>query len=167
MPEPPFRVYAGEGRAPLEVADANKMQVAASRGGGSEFTLLMQVKPRPVLVVSDALEPYNEVVALRLKRLDTLSPADAERVRGHEDRALFHLKPEAFKRLKLENAAIVTSLLRLPMSAIDTTSELGTIDENELRVLHERIAEAHGFRLDLPILRKAQELQRKISSQDE
>lgn len=163
-PEPPFRVYAGTERPPFEVADANTMKVAASRGGGSEFTLLTSVKPRPVLVVTAPLEPYNEVVALRLKRLNTLSDADAERVRQYQDNALFYLKPDAFKGLELENAAIVTSMLRLPMSAIDTTIELGTIDENELRVLHERIVDAHELRLEVPILRKAQELQRKINS---
>lgn len=167
MPEPPFRIYAGTGQEPFEVPDANKIRVAASKGGGSEFTLLTPVKPRPVLVVTDPLEPYNEVVVLRLKRLNTLADSDAEAVRQHQDNALFYLKPDAFNGLELENAAIVTSMLRLPMSAIDTTVELGTVDENELRVLHERIVEAHGLRLEIPILHKAQELLRKINSQDQ
>lgn len=162
MPEPPFRLYAGTGSPPLEVSDAHKMAVAAAKGGGSEFTLLTPIKPRPVLVVTNPLEPYNEVIVLRLKRLDTLTEPDQRKVREHEDSVLFHLEPDSFPGLELENAAIVTSMLRLPMTALDTTTELGSINEQELQTLHTRIATTIGLRLEPQILQKAQQLHQAL-----
>lgn len=141
------------------------MQVAASRGG-IEFTVLTPVKVRPILVVSKTLEPYGEVLALRLKRLNTLSDQHADAVRGQTDNGLLYLKPDSMSGLEMENAAIITSLLKLPVSALDTTVELGCINDNELRVIHERIADAHKLKLDIPILKKAQGLLAEISARD-
>jgi hypothetical protein len=159
-------VYAGTVSPPLEIADAHRMTVAAAKGGGAEFTLLTPVKPRPVLVVTNPLAPYNETIVLRLKRLNTFSESEQHEIREHRDTALFHLKPDSFPGLEIENAAIVTSMLRLPMTALDTTTELGAIDERELRALHERIATTIGLRLEAPILRKAQELHQTITDQN-
>jgi hypothetical protein len=39
------------------------------------------------------------------------------------------------------------------------------LDENELRVLHERVARAHQPRLELLILQKAQELVKRVAEQ--
>jgi hypothetical protein len=163
-PEPPFQIYA-DGEPPIAVESARAMQMAASRGG-SEFTILTPVKIRPILVVSERLDPYNEVLALRLKRLDKLSEESAEAVRGQSDVGLFYLSPDSVPGLKVENSAIITSLLKLPTTALDTTTELGSINENELRVIHERIADAHGLRLDLPVLKRAQELMAEIAARD-
>jgi hypothetical protein len=161
-PEPPFRLYAGEGGPPVDVADARRMRAAAEKVEQHDFTLLMSVKPRPILVISTVLPPYDEVIALRLKRLNTLSDSAAERVREGTDDGLFSLPPDDFPGLELENAAIVTSMLRLPLSALDTSSELGVINQQALVSLHERVASSVGLRLDLQILRKSQELLREI-----
>lgn len=161
-PEPPFRIYA-DGAAPVEVESAHKMQVAASRGG-SEFTILTPVKVRPVLVVSDVLSPFNEVLALRLKRLSTLSEDQAQSVRERQDEGLYYLDPDAMSGLEMENAAIVTSLLKLPVGALDTTVELGSINNAELRALHQRISDSHGLMLDLPVLERAVELMSKFAA---
>lgn len=163
-PEPPFRIYA-DGAAPIEVDSAHKMQTAAARGG-SEFTVLTSVKVRPVLVVSEILSPFDEVLALRLKRLSTLSEDQARAVREGQDDRLFYLDPEAMEGLELENAAIVTSLLKLPVGALDTTAELGSINEGELRVLHQSIADSNGLRLDLPVLERALDLIAKLAERD-
>lgn len=130
----------------------------------SEFTVLTPVKARPVLVVTDVLDPHDEVLALRLQRLEKLTPADAQRVRAFEDEALFHLAPESFPGLPVENAAIVTALLRLPIEAIDTSVELGTLNENELRVLHERIVRAHGLNLEMLVIDRARELLERLKA---
>lgn len=163
-PEPPFRVYA-EGAQPIAVDSAHAMQVAAARGG-SEFTVLTPVKVRPVLVVSDELGPYGEVLALRLRRFDKLTVEQASKVREHSDNGLFYLEPDSMPGLEAENSAIITSLLKLPVGALDTTAELGQVNENELRVIHERIADAHKLRLDLPILERAQALMAQIAARD-
>jgi hypothetical protein len=156
-PRPPFRLY-GEGIAPKAVASTEPF-VDAARQGMSEFVVLTPVKARPVLVITAVLPEYDEVLALRLRRLEKLSSdADRKRVRDGADPRLLHLRPERFEGLPVENAAIVTSLLRLPIEALDRRRSLGSLDEAELRTLHERVARTHGFRLDTLILERAQAL---------
>ena len=156
-PTAPFRIYQ-EGATPREVASAEPF-TAAARKGMSEFVLLTPVKARPVLVITDVLPEHDEVLALRLRRLEKLS-SDAVRqvVRDGGDDALFYLRPESFSGLPVENAAIVTSLLRLPTSALDRRESLGSLNENELRVLHERVARAHELKLDVMIVERARRL---------
>lgn len=131
----------------------------AARKGASEFALLTPVKARPVLVITEVLPEHEEVLALRLRRLEKLaSEAERERVREGSDSGLFHLKPGHFGGLPVENAAIVSSLLRLPAAALDRRVSLGALDDNELRVLHERVARVHRLRLDMLVLERAQAL---------
>jgi hypothetical protein len=68
----------------------------------------------------------------------------------------------AFAGLPQENAAIVSALVRVPVGAIATERELGTLNDNELRVVHERVARAHGLRLDLLALEQAQRLIKRL-----
>jgi hypothetical protein len=156
-PTAPFRMYQ-EGAAPKDVASAESFTEAA-RKGMSEFVLLTSVKTRPVLVITGVLPEHEEVLALRLRRLEKLA-TDAARglVRDGKDEALFYLQPERFPGLPVENAAIVTSLMRLPLSAIDRRTSLGSLNENEVRVLHERVARAHELKLDVMIVEKARRL---------
>ena len=127
--------------------------------GGANSTLLTPVKTRPVLVISGVLPEYEEAIALRLRRLEKMSSdAARELVRAGNDEALFYLRPKSFQGLPVENAAIVTSLLRLPISAVDRRLSLGSLNENELRVLHERVARAHELKLDVMIIERARRL---------
>ncbi|MGH2853256.1 MAG: hypothetical protein ACRDLF_03580 [Solirubrobacteraceae bacterium] len=125
----------------------------------SEFVVLIPVKARPVLVITPALGDYDEVLALRLRRLEKLSTdAIRQQVREGGDPALFALRSERFPGLPVENAAIVTSLLRLPLDALDRRESLGSLDESELRTIHTHVARAHGLKLDTLILERAQQL---------
>lgn len=156
-PRPPYRLY-GEGMAPKEVGSPVPFVDAARKGMG-EFVVLTPVKARPVLVITPILPEYEEVLALRLRRMEKLSSdAIRQQVRDGHDPALVHLRPECFPGLPVENAAIVTSLLRLPAEALDRRESLGVLDESELRVLHERVVRAHGFKLDKLIIERAQAL---------
>lgn len=131
----------------------------AARKGASEFALLTPVKARPVLVITEILPEHEEVLALRLRRLEKLaSDAERQRVRERSDPGLFHLKPDRFKGLPVENAAIVSSLLRLPAAALDRRSSLGALEDDELRTLHERVTRVHRLRLDKLVLERAQSL---------
>ncbi len=156
-PAPPFQIYQ-EGAAPRPV-DSVEPFTAAARKGASEFALLVPVKARPVLVITEVLPEHEEVLALRLRRFEKLaSEAERERVREGADPGLFHLKPERFGGLPVENAAIVSSVLRLPAAALDRRTSLGALDDNELRALHERVARVHRLRLDMLVLERAQAL---------
>ena len=146
-PAPPFRLYQ-QGAEPRDVASSEAFTEAA-RKGMSEFVMLTPVKARPILVITGVLAEHDEVLALRLRRLEKLaSDSTRETVRAGKDQGLFYLRSEAFPGLPVENAAIVTSLLRLPIGALDRRTSLGALNENELRVLHERVARAHELRLD-------------------
>jgi hypothetical protein len=133
--------------------------VDTARKGMSEFVVLTPVKARPVLVITPILPEHDEVLALRLRRLEKLSSDTArQQVRDGEDSTLFHLAPERFPDLPVENAAIVTSLLRLPVEALDRRRSLGSLGDNGLRELHKRVVSAHGLKLDLLILERSQAL---------
>lgn len=155
-PTPPYRLYAGRDHRPIEASTLELVEVA--RKGEAQVTALVEVKARPVLVISPVLEPYDEVLALRLRTFDKLSTDERQRVRDHKDDGLFHLEPRSFTRLPQENAAIVTAMLRLPLTALDTRVEQGALNVNELRVVHERLARAHHLNLDMLALSQAQRL---------
>jgi hypothetical protein len=161
VPEAPFRLYAGQRHTPVDVPDAGKLITAARKGSDSEFTFLVPSKARPVLVVSDRVDPrLRELLALRLVRLSTFSEAEREVVRAGGDPGLLHLPPERFD-LPEENAAIIAALVRVHESAIDRDL-VGRLDQDELRGVHERIARHYG--LDLHGLVRA-ELQRIAEAQ--
>jgi hypothetical protein len=126
--------------------------------GGGEFTVLTPVKARPVLLITEPSGHYGEVLALRLRRFSRLADAEKTAVRSGEVEDLFHLDPERCPGLDEENAAIVTTALRLPVSALDMARRLGQIDGKDVRVLHERFARAHRLDLRGAILGRAQEL---------
>lgn len=87
---------------------------------------------------------------MRLERFSKLDDAKQRAVRAGEAPRLFHLRPDRFPGLPEENAAAVPTLIRVARSAVDEADDLGGLDENELRVLHERIA--RHYSLDLTIL---------------
>ena len=149
VPEAPFRLYAGQRHAPVEVAQAEKLIAAARKGSDSEFTFLVPGKARPVLIVSDRIDPrVSELLALRLLRLSALDPHERDVVRAGGEPGLVHLLPERFD-LPEENAAIVAALVRVHHSALEQTP-VGQLERAELRAVHERIA--RYYRLDLHAL---------------
>jgi len=88
------RKRAGVDSPPRDVRTAGAIAGAAQKGL-SEFVLLTPVKARPVLVITDVLDPYDEVLALRLQRLEKLEVEASRRVREHADELLFHLAPRS------------------------------------------------------------------------
>lgn len=156
VPEAPFRLYGGEGHAPVEVDAPDTLIAAARKGSDAEFTFLVPGKARPVLVLSDRVdERLGELIALRLLRLGALTPREREIVRSNQEPALYHLDPERFD-LPEENAAIIAALVRVHRSAIGA-QPVGRLEPDELRAVHERVATFYG--LDLRQLVR-QELQR-------
>jgi hypothetical protein len=147
-PAAPFRLYAGREHAPIEVETPDRLIADARKGGDTEFTFLVPGKARPVLVVSDRRDPrVNELLALRLVRLSKLGDAEQEIVRRHGEPGLVHLDPRRFD-LPDENAAMIAAAVRVHESAIDG-KPAGRLDENELRVVHERVARHYGLDLNM------------------
>lgn len=161
VPEAPFRLYAGEERAPVEVAEPTKLIAAARKDADAEFTFLVPGNARPVLVVSDQVDPrLEELLALRLLRLDALTTRERESVRSGAEPGLYALDPKRF-RLPEENAVTVAALVRIHRSAIDP-EPVGRLDADELRAIHGRLATQYG--LDLRELVQA-ELKRLAAAQ--
>ncbi len=161
VPQAPFRLYAGSRHAPVVVSEAERLITAARRGSDSEFTFLVPAKGRPVLVISDRIDPrLHEVLALRLARMSTLTAGEQEAVRAGHESALYYLSPERFE-LPEENAAIIAALVRVHESAIDPAA-VGRLEHAELREIHARVATHYG--LDLHELVR-DELRRLAASQ--
>lgn len=149
-PAAPFRLYSGPGdRPPITVDDTAVLRRAAQRGGDAEITVLTTAKVRPVLVIAEAGASFDDpaVLALALVRFSNLDPTEQDAVRRGLVPRLFHLRRERFPGLPEENAALVTDLARIANSAIDPGEELGGLDAEEVRVLHERIV--RYYELDL------------------
>lgn len=144
-PAPPFRLYAGTGSDPIVVSDADTVIDAARSGGDAELSYIVPGKARPVLLLNEPpASHHREVAALRLVRLSKLLPDEQQSVRAQHDEMLFHLAPDRFD-LPEENAAMVTALVRLHVDAIGGGAALGRLDDDELRVLGERIVRFYGF----------------------
>lgn len=157
-PRPPFRLYAGEGHAPMTVPDVATLIASAQRGGDAEFTYLVPGKARPVLILNDPpAEHHQEITALRLLRFSKLEAARQEHIRRQNDPLLFHLDPARFD-LPEENAAMVSAIVRVHADAIDSRTSLGELNPNEVRVLGERIISFYGFDTRLLVERKIREL---------
>jgi hypothetical protein len=147
VPEAPFRLYAGSRHAPVVVSQAEKLIAAARRGSDSEFTFLVAAKARPVLVLSDRIDPrLREVLALRLVRVSGLDQREREAVRAGNESGLYHLPPERFD-LPEENAVIIAALVRVHESTIDRTP-VGQLERSELREVHARVATHYGLDLN-------------------
>jgi hypothetical protein len=146
VPETPFRLYAGSRHAPVVVPQAAKLITAARRGSDSEFTFLVPAKARPVLVLSDRVDPrLHELLALRLARMSGLDAPEQEAVRSGHEPGLYHLPPERFD-LPEENAVIIGALVRVHESAIDS-APVGWLEHAELRQIHAQVARHYGLDL--------------------
>lgn len=96
-PSPPFEIYQ-KAAPPHEVPTAAPFTEAVKKGE-SEFKLLTTVKVRPVLVMTRVLPEHEEVLALRLRRLEKLASEGARQVvRDGKDEALFYLTPGEIPR---------------------------------------------------------------------
>lgn len=144
-PQAPFRIYAGTAQEPFEVGDAGRLIAAAKKGGDQQFTYLVPGKVRPILVLSDAHdEDLGEYLALRLSRFSKLTATEQQAVREQKHPTLLHLKPEKFRSLPEENAAMIAALVRVHRTAVDQ-QVCGRLDDYELTTVHERFIRFHGF----------------------
>jgi len=157
-PQPPFRIYAA-GREPYTVEDPEQLIGAARVGGDAEFTYLVRAKARPVLILNNpARSEWQEVTALRLMRFSKIAdPEKQERVRQQKEPLLFYLDPQKFE-LPEENAVLIPALVTIGIGAIGSGQSLGELDDNELRVLGERLIRYYEFDTRLLVEQMIREL---------
>ena len=144
-PQPPFRIYAA-GHEPYTIEDPEQLIRAAREGGDPEFTYLVRAKARPVLILNNPpRSEWREVTALRLIRFSKIADPDKqERVRQQKEPLLIHLDPSRFK-LPEETAVVIPALVTIGVGAISFGPSLGELDDNEMRVLGERVIRYYEF----------------------
>jgi hypothetical protein len=163
-PQAPFHVFVKDG-SPVEVTEARTIVDGLIKGGDAELRFVVEAKARPVLLLSDRVDPHTgDLFGLRLVRLASLDEEGAEQVRSQRDPGLFHLRPERFPDLLEESAAMLSAPIRLHQTAVDFGKALGRLDQNEMRVLSERFVSYWALDLHQLLIGKIRELLRKRES---
>ena len=159
VPEAPFRLWLGDRHSSSEVPDAKAFAHQVRRQGlDAEQTFLVKGKLRPVLLLQDRpRRALREIVALRMVRLETLSDAQQESIREQREPSLFHLPVRAAKYgLSKEMAIDLNALVRVHASAI-LPKAVGRLDDNELRVVGQRLVEHLDIDLEPLLARLVEE----------
>lgn len=163
-PRAPFQVFVKDS-PPVEAPSARKIIDGLRKGGSAELRFVVEAKARPVLLLSDRVDPHTgDLFGLRLVRLSALDDDEAQQVREQRQPGLFHLKPERFPELEEESAVMISAPIRLHETAVDSTQPLGRLDQNELRVLSERFVSYWELDLHQLLIGKIRELLRKRES---
>lgn len=164
-PQAPFQVFVKD-KLPVEAPDAKTVVDGLRKGGdGAELRFVVEAKARPVLLLSDQVDPRTgNLFGLRLVGLDQLDDEEAQQVREQREPSLFHLKAARFPGLEEEFAAIVSAPIRVHETAVDSSRPLGRLDQNEMRVLAERFITYWQFDLHQLLVGKIRDLLRKRES---
>lgn len=163
-PQAPFQIFVKD-KPPVEVPDAKTIIAGLRKGGDAELRFVVEAKARPVLLLSDHVDPRTgDLFGLRLVRLGSLDEDEAQHAREQREPGLFHLKEERFPGLREESAAMISAPIRVHQSAVDLASPLGRLDQNEMRVLAERFVTYWQFDLHQLLIGKIRELLRKRGS---
>jgi hypothetical protein len=143
IPEAPFRIWLGEGQPVAEIPDARTYaRQARHHGLEAEQTFLVRGKLRPVVLLQDRPRGVlPEIVALRMVRLEALSQRRQQSIRSGREPSLFHLAVDRSRYgLAKEMAVDLNALVRVHATAF-LPRAVGRLDDNELRVLGQRLAE--------------------------
>ena len=143
MPQAPFRIWLGADQPLAEIPDAESYaRQARHQGLPSEQTFLVEGKLRPVVLLQDRpRRALREIVALRMVRIEELALEQRESIRRLREPSLFHLPVDKDKYgLAKEMAIDLNALVRVHATAF-LPRAVGRLDDNQLRVLGERLAE--------------------------
>lgn len=163
-PQAPFRVFVKD-KPPVEVLDGKTIIAGLRKGGDAEFRFVVEAKARPVLLLSDRIDPHTgDLFGLRLVRLEALDEDEAQQVRDQRQPGLFHLRQDRFPDLVEESAAMISAPIRLHETAVDVSNPLGRLDQNEMRVLVERFVSYWQFDLHQLLIAKIRELLKRRES---
>ena len=150
-PQAPFRLWGGSDQPVATVESASELaRLVARRGLAAEQTFLMPAKLRPVVLLQERpRRALPEYAALRVVRLERLSPVQQASVRTQAEPSLFYLAANSAKYgMTKESAIDLNALVRVHESAI-AGRPVGRLDPDELRTVGERLAE----HLDLDLSR--------------
>jgi hypothetical protein len=154
-----------KGKPPVEAPDAKTVIAGLQKGGDAELRFVVEAKARPVLLLSDRVDPQTgDLFGLRMVRLEALGEEEAQQVREQRQAGLFHLRRDRFPDLADEWAAMISAPIRLHETAVDLGTPLGRLDQNEMRVLAERFVAYWQLDLHQLLIAKIRELLKKRES---
>ena len=143
VPEAPFRLWLGTDQPIAEIPDVRGFaQQVKDQGLEAEQDFVVRAKLRPVVLMQDRPRGVlKEIVALRMVRLEKLGSAAQERIRGQLEPSLFHLRVHRERYgLDREVAIDLNALVRVHASAF-LPRAVGRLDDDEMRVIGQRLAE--------------------------
>jgi mRNA-degrading endonuclease toxin of MazEF toxin-antitoxin module len=159
VPEAPFRLWLGRDQPDAEIPDARTFSEQVRKQGlDAEQSFIVKGKLRPVLLLLDRPRGVlREIVALRMVRLEALDDDAQARIRQQLEPSLFHLPVREEKYgLSKEVAIDLNALVRVHASAF-LPKAVGRLDDNEMRVIGERLAEHLDIDLEPLIAMRVEE----------
>lgn len=158
VPEVPFRLWLGDNHPVAELGDARRYaEQVREQGLEAEQSFVVKGKLRPVLLLQDRPRGVlKEAVALRMVRLEELADEHRARIRGQREPSLFHLPVRERYGLSKEVAIDLNALVRVHVSALLPKS-VGRLDDNEMRVVGQRLAEHLDIDLEPLIAARVEE----------
>jgi hypothetical protein len=159
VPQAPFRLWHGEEHPASELPDASTFARQVQKQGlDAQETFLVDGKLRPIVLLQDRpRQVLREIVALRMVRLETLPEPDQKAIRDQREPSLFHLpvRPSKYGLTK-EMAVDLNALVRVHATAI-VPRAVGRLDDNELRVIGQRLVEHLDIDLEPLLARLVEE----------
>ena len=143
LPDAPPRLWQGVGTEPAELPDpATLARHVLEKKVAADQILLVAAKLRPILLLQDRPRGVlREIVALRMVCIETLTETQRDGIREQREPSLFHLPVRPGKYgLTREMAVDLNALVRIHVSAM-LPSPVGRLDDNEMRVVGERLVE--------------------------
>ena len=165
-PQAPFRLWGGPDQPATTIETATELaRLVAERGLDAEQTFLTTGKLRPVVILQERpRRALPEYAALRIARLEELSPGQQESIRAQREPSLFYLPANRAKYgMTKEGAIDLNALIRIHESAI-AGRPIGRLDANELRVVGERLVEHLDLDLTLLVERKIRERMERLAA---
>lgn len=159
VPEGPFRLWHGDRHPHSLLPDAQTFaRQARHQGLDAQQTFLVEGKLRPILLLQD--RPRNvlrEIVGLRMVRLETLPGPQQVTIRQKAEPSLFHLAVNESKYgLSKEMAIDLNALVRVHATAV-LPRAVGHLDDNEMRVIGQRLIEHLDIDLEPLLARLVEE----------
>lgn len=159
IPQAPFRLWLGADQPVGELSSARQFaEQVRGQSLEAEQTFLVNGKLRPVVLLQDRPRGVlPEIVALCMVGLETLSDEQKASIRDQREASLFHLPARPNKYgLSKEMAIDVNALIRIHGSGF-VPKTVGRLDDNELRVLGERLAEHLDIDLEPLVTKQVEE----------
>jgi hypothetical protein len=167
VPDAPPQLWNGVGIEPVTMPDATTFAQRVRQGQLRPVqTVLVHAKLRPVLLLQERPRGVlPELIALGMVGLEALSTGERDSIREQLEPSLFHLPVRQGKYgLSREMAVDLNALVRIHASAM-IPQPVGHLDDNEMRVIGERLIQHLDIDLEPLVTRLVEERLTQLNQQ--